>query len=76
MQAPRTEGAMNPKTVTDSHTIADIRSELYETWTRTLVSAWSLTDRSDRKAPEPSAPAPRAAGFAAWQPTWHYWVDA
>jgi hypothetical protein len=30
---------MNPKTVTDSHTIADIGSELYETWTRTLVSA-------------------------------------
>jgi Protein of unknown function (DUF3141) len=76
MQAPRTEGAMNPKTVTDIRTIADIWSGLYETWTRGLVSAWTLADTSDRKAPELSALAWRVAGFFAWQAVWDYWVDA
>jgi phosphoglucomutase len=28
---------MSPKTATDSQTIADVCSELYETWTRTLA---------------------------------------
>lgn len=67
---------MSPKTATDSQTIADVWSELYETWTRTLISPWTLADASDRKAPELSALARRAAGFSAWQAVWDYWVDA
>lgn len=32
---------MSPKTATDSQTIADVWSELYETWIRTLFSPGS-----------------------------------
>jgi pimeloyl-ACP methyl ester carboxylesterase len=67
---------MSPKTVTDRHTIADVWSDLYTTWARTLITPWKVADTSDRKGPEPSALAPRAAGFSAWQAAWDYWVDA
>jgi uncharacterized protein DUF3141 len=67
---------MSPKTVTDDQTIADVWSELYETWTRTLVSPWKAADTSDGKAPELSALARRAGGFSGWQAAWDYWVDA
>jgi pimeloyl-ACP methyl ester carboxylesterase len=67
---------MSQNTVTDSQTIADFWSEFYESWTRTLVSPWKLADTSDRKAPELSALARRAAGFSGWQSAWDYWVDA
>src|SRR5512132_434704 len=67
---------MSRNTVTDSQTIADLWSEFYETWTRTLVSPWKLADTSDGKAPEPSALARRAAGFSGWPAAWDYWVDA
>jgi hypothetical protein len=60
----------------DRYTIADLWSDLYETWTRTFVSPWKLGDPSERKAAELSAPAPSAAGFIAWQEAWDYWVDA
>ena len=67
---------MSPKTATDSQTIADVWSELYEAWTRTVVSPWKLADTSDRKASELSALTRRAAGFSAGQAAWDYWVDA
>jgi pimeloyl-ACP methyl ester carboxylesterase len=67
---------MKPQTLADRHTIFDVWSECYETWTRTLVSPWKLADPSERKAPEPSAWAPSAAGFPGWQTAWDYWLDA
>jgi pimeloyl-ACP methyl ester carboxylesterase len=67
---------MSPKTTTDSQTIADVWSELYETWTRTLFSPWKLTDTSSRKAPELSALPWCAAGFSPWHAVSDYWVDA
>jgi hypothetical protein len=66
---------MKSQPLTDRHTIADVWSDLYETWTRTLVSPWKLGDPSERKAAELSGPAPSAAGFLAWQEAWDYWVD-
>ena len=76
MQAPGTGGAMSPKNVTESRTIADGWSQLYETWARTFLLPWTLADTSDRKAPEHSPLARRAAGFSTWQAAWDYWVDA
>ena len=67
---------MSPKTVTDSQTIADGWSELYETWARTFLVPWNLADTSDRKAPQLSPLARRAAGLSASQAAWDYWVDA
>jgi pimeloyl-ACP methyl ester carboxylesterase len=66
---------MKPQTPTDSHTIADLWSDLYRMWSRTLFSAWKLPDASDRKEAELSAPAPPGAGFYPWQAAWDYWVD-
>jgi pimeloyl-ACP methyl ester carboxylesterase len=67
---------MKSQPLTDRHTIADVWSDLYETWTRTLVSPWKLGDPSERKEAELSGRAPSAAGFFAWQAAWDYWVDA
>ena len=67
---------MKSQPLTDRHTIADVWSELYGTWTRTLVAPWKLGDPSERKAAEPSGPVPSTAGFFAWQEAWDYWVDA
>lgn len=67
---------MKSQPLTDRHTIADLWSDLYQTWTRTFVSPGSSGDPSERKAAELSAPAPSAAGFAGWQTAWDYWVDA
>ena len=67
---------MSPKNVTESRTIADGWSQLYETWARTFLLPWTLADTSDRKAPEHSPLARRAAGFSTWQAAWDYWVDA
>jgi pimeloyl-ACP methyl ester carboxylesterase len=67
---------MSPKTATDSQTIADVWSELYGTWTRTLFSPWTFVDPSGRKAPELSPLARSATGFSPWQAAWDYWVDA
>jgi hypothetical protein len=76
VEAPSTGGATKSQPLTGSPTIADLWSDLYETWTRTLVFLWTLGDPSERNAAELSAPAPSAAGFAGWQTAWDYWVDA
>jgi pimeloyl-ACP methyl ester carboxylesterase len=67
---------MKPQTLDESHTVADLWSDLYRTWSRTLFSAWQLAETSDRKEGELSAPAPPGAGFHPWQAAWDYWVDA
>jgi pimeloyl-ACP methyl ester carboxylesterase len=67
---------MKPETFTDNHTTADVWSDLYQTWTRTLFSAWKLPDVSDRKSAEPAASTPPGPVFVPWQASWDYWVDA
>jgi pimeloyl-ACP methyl ester carboxylesterase len=67
---------MNSQPLTDSHTIADVWNDFYETWSRTLVSPWTLSAPSRRKAAEPSTSAPGAPGLSGWPTAWDYWVDA
>src|SRR5215468_1112823 len=67
---------MKPQTLMESHTTADLWSDLCETWTRTLASPWTLAGTSERRKPELPALASPAAGFSPWQMAWDYWVDA
>jgi pimeloyl-ACP methyl ester carboxylesterase len=67
---------MNSQSLTDSHTIADVWNDFYETWSRTLASPWTLSAPSRRKAAEPSTSAPAAPGLSGWPMAWDYWVDA
>ena len=67
---------MNPQTLTDRHTMADLWSDLYQTWNRTLFSSWPLADASSPTRPDRSALAAPGAGFYPWQAAWDYWVDA
>lgn len=50
---------MEPATLTDTQTTVDVWIDLYQTWTRKLLSAWKLSDTADRKQTEPPAVAPR-----------------
>jgi pimeloyl-ACP methyl ester carboxylesterase len=67
---------MKRETPTDSHTTADVWSDLYQTWTGTVFSAGMLPDASDRKGAQPASSTPPGAWFSPWQAAWDYWVDA
>ena len=67
---------MNPQTLTDRHTMADLWSDLYQTWNRTLFSSWPLADTSAPTRADRSALAAPRAWFYPWQAAWDYWVDA
>jgi hypothetical protein len=61
---------MNPHTLTDSHTMADLWSDLYQTWNRTFFSSWPLADTSAPTRADRSALAAPGAGLYPWQATW------
>jgi len=63
---------MKTQTPSDGRTLPELWSDLYQTWTRTLSSAWKLPDASDRKMAE----SPSSAMLNPWQAAWDYWVDA
>ncbi len=63
---------MTTQMPTDGRTLPELWSDLYQTWTRTLSSAWKLPDATDRKPAEP----PASAMQNPWQAAWDYWVDA
>jgi hypothetical protein len=54
---------MQSQPLTDRHTVADLWSDLYEAWTRSLFSPWKLADTSeDRKEAELAPLAPLGPG--------------
>jgi len=68
MQASWTGGPRKSQPLTDRHTIADLWSDLYQTWTRNSSPPGSSGDPSERKAAELSAPAlfnlpPKSIGY-------------
>jgi pimeloyl-ACP methyl ester carboxylesterase len=67
---------MQSQPLTDHHTIADLWSDLYGTWARTVVSPWKAVDTSAWKGAELSALATPGAELSPWQAAWDYWVDA
>jgi hypothetical protein len=67
---------MNPQALTDTHTMADRRSDLYQTWNRTLFSSWPLADTAAPTRADRSLLAAPGAGFYPWPAAWDYWVDA
>jgi hypothetical protein len=48
---------MQSEPLSARHTVADLWSDLYEAWTRSLFCPWKLADTSDRQEAE--------------RPSWH-----
>ena len=66
---------MKPQTPRDQ-TIAEVWSDLYRMWNRTVFSAWQPGDTSDRKPADGAAVAAPGVGPHPWQAVWDYWIDA